>query len=815
MNTHVCLHFYIITFSSTVTPTSFEELSSEWHLIGNNLTQVRQVESRPIAPSPRSRLIQNVAQSIPRISIMKTTTTSTKISITPVWFEENKATVPIRYPPTITATLDEEVRRSFDIVAKYRAVRDVEHNRQVDFVDQPFIPSVNSTETLVVILDMLAKSMGMQTSFASKPLAHEESAYYASCGVATLATLPLLNTDGDGPLSTAIFNLNLDVSYTAVTSSENTLKEFVLSFTKDIVTVLECRPECVRVFELVHGSLKVQFGLTASNRKDTQNLAQKFQDQAKKHFPSSLHVLSMAKPGNYLPEWKSVLDHLRLHPDDFDPTHNRDYINIPAHDFVQQRGNRPYYRPIGWFRHALRVINKDNKNTVWLGMNNGPDEWCVAYHGTKYRNVRLILDEGLRGAMYNDGWKQVATNEVGEKANVMGTYLGTHCNKGSDNDRYAERFTVKMQSGSAVTEEHYRVVFQCRVKPKSFTEHKDPHRESFEDPLFKELRVYESDAIRLYGILLYSHHYLRIPNIPRDARWAQQCVIVAGGNGGGKYDNQLNCPGGISVDDDETIVITDYHNQRVMQWKKDATVGQVVAGGNGIGERLDQLNGPTDVLIDKRTNSLIISDRENRRVVRWSRQIGTTQGEILLENIRCHGLAMDEHRYLYVADRNKHEVRRYKTEEGDKTGTLVAGGNGKGDSLKQLDWPTHLFVDRQQTVYISDYNNHRVMKWNRNATEGIIVAGCLRGENGPTKLSSPRGLFVDTLGSIYVVERGDDRVTRWYNETRQSMTIVGGNGQGNEANRMSGPVGLSFDKHNNLYVVDTSNHRVQRFGCGK
>ncbi|CAF2093922.1 unnamed protein product, partial [Rotaria magnacalcarata] len=83
--------------------------------------------------------------------------------------------------------------------------------------------------------------------------------------------------------------------------------------------------------------------------------------------------------------------------------------------------------------------------------------------------------------------------------------------------------------------------------------------------------------------------------------------------------------------------------------------GQVVAGGNGAGNGLHQLNQPTDVLIDKETNSLIICDRWNNRVVRWSRHSGTTQGEILIDDIDCCGLAMDEQRYLYVADTGKHE----------------------------------------------------------------------------------------------------------------------------------------------------------------
>ncbi|CAF4311735.1 unnamed protein product, partial [Rotaria sordida] len=149
------------------------------------------------------------------------------------------------------------------------------------------------------------------------------------------------------------------------------------------------------------------------------------------------------------------------------------------------------------------------------------------------------------------------------------------------------------------------------------------------------------------------------------------------------------------------------------------TNGQVVAGGNGEGNRLDQLNYPTNVLIDKETDSLIICG--TGRVVRWSRRSGTTQGEILIDNIDCYGLAMDDQRYLYISDTDKHEVRRYQI--GDKNGTIVAGGNGKGAGLNQLNWPTYIFVDQQQTVYVSDNNNHRVMKWNKGAKEGIVVAG--------------------------------------------------------------------------------------------
>ncbi|CAM4792218.1 unnamed protein product [Rotaria magnacalcarata] len=279
-----------------------------------------------------------------------------------------------------------------------------------------------------------------------------------------------------------------------------------------------------------------------------------------------------------------------------------------------------------------------------------------------------------------------------------------------------------------------------------------------------------------------------ISTIPANAKWAQNGVTVAGGKGLEKATNQLYRPHGLFLDDDQTVVIADYWKHRIIQWKKGDTVnGQVVAGGNGQGNRLNQLNEPTDVLIDKETDSLIIGDRNNQQV----------------------GLAMDDQRYLYVSDTEKHEVRRYQL--GEKNGTLVAGGNGKGSGINQLNVPTYLFVDRQQSVYVSDHNNHRVMKWNKGAKEGIVVAGGQGQGNALTQSNYPQGLFVDTLGTLYVADQLNARVMRWTQGAKQGTVIVGGNGEGAGANQFNYPIGLSFDRHGNLYVADEWNYRVQRF----
>ncbi|CAF1292734.1 unnamed protein product [Rotaria sordida] len=295
-----------------------------------------------------------------------------------------------------------------------------------------------------------------------------------------------------------------------------------------------------------------------------------------------------------------------------------------------------------------------------------------------------------------------------------------------------------------------------------------------------------------------------IANIHVNATWKPNGMTVAGGNGPGSATNQLTRPMGIFVDDDDqTIVIADCANDRIIQWKIGDTNGQVVAGGNGYGNGLDQVELPKHVLIDKETNSLIILGSGFGRIFRWSRRSGTRQGEILFDKAQGSGLAMDDQRYVYVSYFD--EVRRYQLGKKTMDGTLVAGGNGEGSGLNQFKTSLYIFVDRQQAVYISDDQNHRVMKWNKGAKEGVVVAGGQGSGNSLTQLSSPRGLFVDHLGTLYVVEAGNNRVTRWPQGAKQGTIVVGEDAQ------LSEPEGLFFDRQGNFYVVDCGNHRVQRF----
>ncbi len=85
-----------------------------------------------------------------------------------------------------------------------------------------------------------------------------------------------------------------------------------------------------------------------------------------------------------------------------------------------------------------------------------------------------------------------------------------------------------------------------------------------------------------------------------------------------------------------------------------------------------------NVIIDRQNDALIIADYGNRRVLRWPRRNGYS-GETIISSLACWGLALNNNGDLYVGDYEKDEVRRWKI--GDRQGTSVAGGNGKGEQL--------------------------------------------------------------------------------------------------------------------------------------
>ena len=65
-------------------------------------------------------------------------------------------------------------------------------------------------------------------------------------------------------------------------------------------------------------------------------------------------------------------------------------------------------------------------------------------------------------------------------------------------------------------------------------------------------------------------------------------MIVAGESGESDDTNRLYYPHGLHIDhDNQSIVIADCENHRIVEWKRGEKNGKVIAGSRGRGNQLD------------------------------------------------------------------------------------------------------------------------------------------------------------------------------------------------------------------------------------
>ena len=103
----------------------------------------------------------------------------------------------------------------------------------------------------------------------------------------------------------------------------------------------------------------------------------------------------------------------QLDPNELDPGFNYDFTNQSDDGKTYMRGGKPYKRPYGWKRYAVKVLNVYGSNT-WLGPNGmrteqAPGEWPVSYHGTNLASAKAIMDTG-----YKIGPRQQFQKECGK-----------------------------------------------------------------------------------------------------------------------------------------------------------------------------------------------------------------------------------------------------------------------------------------------------------------------------------------------------------------------------------------------------------------
>ncbi|CAF1350947.1 unnamed protein product [Rotaria sp. Silwood1] len=180
---------------------------------------------------------------------------------------------------------------------------------------------------------------------------------------------------------------------------------------------------------------------------------------------------------------------------------------------------------------------------------------------------------------------------------------------------------------------------------------------------------------------------------------------------------------------------------------------------------------------------------------------GNRQGNGINQLSTPWGLYVDDDQTIYVADTSNHRIVEWK--RGATSDQVVAGGNGQGSGEHQLSNPYDVIIDKERdSLIICDSWNERVVRWpRRNGTSGETIISniyCM-------------GLTMDENGSLYVIDVGKHEVRRYRRGESQGTVVAGGNGSGNRLDQLSSPTYVFVDRDHSVYVSDWDNHRVMKW----
>ena len=318
------------------------------------------------------------------------------------------------------------------------------------------------------------------------------------------------------------------------------------------------------------------------------------------------------------------------------------------------------------------------------------------------------------------------------------------------------------------------------------------------------------------------------------------------GDGGPAANARFRVPAGLAFDSEGNLYIADRENHRVRKVDPKgyistfAGIGEAGFSGDEGPAVKARLNLPSGVVVDKKGN-LYISDRSNDRirvvdkkgVIRTYAGSGVAgfQGDagpaLKAQLDKPFGIALDETKNLYIADRNNNRVRKVSP---DGIITTVAGDGGfffMGDNgpayRASVAAPTGVALDSKGNLYIADRNNNRVRVVDRTGMIRTVVGTGQQDYNGDsevareTNLYLPFGLTVDSNDNLLVIDRSHYRIRRIDPKSGQVETVAGNGvklfaGDGGPATgaTLSFPHGMSVDKKDNLIFSDKGHFRIRK-----
>ena len=209
-------------------------------------------------------------------------------------------------------------------------------------------------------------------------------------------------------------------------------------------------------------------------------------------------------------------------------------------------------------------------------------------------------------------------------------------------------------------------------------------------------------------------------------------------------------------------------------------VGTTIFGNeNGrAGNSLSELSFPWSVTVNS-DDSLLITDTLNFRVLRVPANSRT--GVVVPSGVSflpCRRAYFDDSLLnLFVIDTVFCQMKQYYNNSQTFTRPF---GTSCGASLTRFQMLASFCMDSMGNFYVVDTGNHRIMFWPVNSTTGVLVAGTTSvSGNDSSRLYYPQDIALDEDNRlIYVADTFNNRIIRYALGNPNGTVVAGGNGPG-------------------------------------
>ncbi len=159
----------------------------------------------------------------------------------------------------------------------------------------------------------------------------------------------------------------------------------------------------------------------------------------------------------------------------------------------------------------------------------------------------------------------------------------------------------------------------------------------------------------------------------------------------------------------------------------------------------------------------------------------------------ARGISVDPIGAIYVADTGDNLLMRFNP-SGDSTGEV--GGYGSGDY--QFDMPYDVCADNGVEIYVADYNNNRIVRFDRTLAN-VASLSTHQSNDDSKRFGYPSGVAISRLGDLFICDDENIRIVKVNTFSTVERTF-GGYGEGEGTLTM--PRQISIGPNDDVYVSD-------------